>query len=449
MAVASRWAAAWQSRCTEGAGSILDWLMVLALSMIMALDFALSNVLSYSSGLRLLRKGVDPLSISLPAGVISYVPLVFGLLLGPIADQLHRPRLLVGAMLLWVLLTLLCGVVFANSRDDWVILPRFFLGVAEAAFVPSAVSLVSTHLPPQRFNLAVCVIFAGASAGSAFGYLMSQRLAENDCFYLLASLAAVPILLMLTARELKRPPVSWASLCSGLHHTYDISARSLCMCPSVVLVLFSTTVLGFSQIWNNFGMFWLVAERNISDSETSLGLALCDAIAGPLGAVLIGWFIDQMVCRVGFRRLSMLAWFILLLLLFQILALITPSSSRGMLWTFIVASAALKVPTAALLLSALVDLSPFNIRCTLVACTVVCFSAIGNGLGDLACEYLVQALVRADYKEPITLVNCYLVLFAAIGNFPLFIAGRRSEVDRETLRPILLHKTDGVAAPAP
>ena len=91
------------------------------------------------------------------------MPLFFGLLLGPVADQIHRPRLLICAMLVWVLLTVMCGVVYANTRDDWVLLPRFLLGVAESVFVPSAVSLISTHLPPQRFNLAVCVVFAGAS----------------------------------------------------------------------------------------------------------------------------------------------------------------------------------------------------------------------------------------------------------------------------------------------
>mmetsp|Transcript_33029 Transcript_33029/g.97334 ORF Transcript_33029/g.97334 Transcript_33029/m.97334 type:complete len:115 (+) Transcript_33029:69-413(+) len=102
----------------------------------------------------------------------------------------------------------------------------------------------------------------------------------------------------------------------------------------------------------------------------------------------------------------------------------------------------LKVPTCAMILSALVDLSPFNIRCSLVALTVVAFSAVGNGLGDLVVEYAVESLVLSGYAEPITLVDCYLVLLAAVGTFPLFVAGRRSEVDRETLRPVLVHKVD-------
>ena len=56
----------------------------------------------------------------------------------------------------------------------------------------SAVSLLSTHLPVERFNLGLCACFAGASAGSALGFLMLQSLTVRDCFFLLAALGTLP-----------------------------------------------------------------------------------------------------------------------------------------------------------------------------------------------------------------------------------------------------------------
>lgn len=141
------------------AGSVYAWFVVGAL--------AVTNMVSYVERLiptllfAPIKKdfGLSDTQVSLLAGfafVLFYV--LFGILIGRLADRSNRKRIIMVGIFLWSLATMTCGL----ARNFYqLFLARISVGVGESTLGPSATSIISDYFPRERLARALSV-YTGA-----------------------------------------------------------------------------------------------------------------------------------------------------------------------------------------------------------------------------------------------------------------------------------------------
>lgn len=93
----------------------------------------------------------------------------FGFPMGRLADSRSRRGLIAAGLVVWSVMTALCGVV----RTYWELLFfRMGVGVGEAALSPAAYSLITDYFPKHRLGLAMSVYGMGIYIGSGMAFLL-------------------------------------------------------------------------------------------------------------------------------------------------------------------------------------------------------------------------------------------------------------------------------------
>lgn len=100
-----------------------------------------------------------------PAFAICYA--IFGLPLGWAADRYSRRAVIFGGTIVWALATVACGL--AGSFET-LLVARIFVGVGEAALLPSAYSLISDGFPRDKLTLASSTFQMAGKVGSATAF---------------------------------------------------------------------------------------------------------------------------------------------------------------------------------------------------------------------------------------------------------------------------------------
>ena len=85
---------------------------------------------------------------------------------GIVADRISRKKLVVGSLFVWSLVTYLMG--YASSFDQLYML-RALMGISEALYIPSALSLITDWHEGKSRSLAVGVHMTGLYVGQAIG----------------------------------------------------------------------------------------------------------------------------------------------------------------------------------------------------------------------------------------------------------------------------------------
>jgi MFS family permease len=93
----------------------------------------------------------------------------FGILIGRLVDIYSRRTIIAIGMVLWSLLTTLCGMATTFPQ---MLLLRMGVGVGEAALSPAAYSLVADYVPPRRLSTAIGLYGAGIYVGSGLSFLL-------------------------------------------------------------------------------------------------------------------------------------------------------------------------------------------------------------------------------------------------------------------------------------
>ena len=100
-----------------------------------------------------------------PSFAICYA--LFGLPLGWAADRWSRRVVIFGGVIVWALATVACGFV---STFEELVLARVFVGVGEAALLPSAYSLIADAFPREKLTLATSTFQMAGKVGSATAF---------------------------------------------------------------------------------------------------------------------------------------------------------------------------------------------------------------------------------------------------------------------------------------
>ena len=134
-------------------------------------------------------------------------------LVGRLSDQLGRRRLFIGAIFLFTLTSLLCGI--ATSVYELIVF-RALQGISGGAFLPSATGIVSDHFGANRdraLGLFTSIFPFGNAVGPIFGGLMIQFWTWRGIFFInipvgvVLAIAAIAVIPPSTKRPAARTDV--------------------------------------------------------------------------------------------------------------------------------------------------------------------------------------------------------------------------------------------------
>ena len=146
------------------------WLVVAILMVAYVFSFVDRQILNLLVGPIRRDLGISDTQMSLLMGfsfAIFYT--ILGIPLGRLADSWNRRGLIATGVVVWSLMTSLCGL----AHTYWqLFLFRIGVGVGEATLSPAAYSMIADYFPPERRATAISVYSMGIYLGSGLAFLL-------------------------------------------------------------------------------------------------------------------------------------------------------------------------------------------------------------------------------------------------------------------------------------
>lgn len=330
---------------------------------------------------------------------------VAGLFMGIAADMVHRPRLIMGALVVWSGLTAASG---AARGFVSLAIPRMLIGVGESALTPTAMSLMGERVPASKLGLAAGVYYMGVPIGAGLSLILAGTLGPvigwRNCFFALGALGIViaPLLLLIRddARLKKRDSdrklgtaalgrivkTFWAEVSKSRPLQFTIAGG--------VCVHFVIGAATFEQLW-------LVRERGFEPAQIAIISGWVAVSAGILGNLFGGIAGDLWHSRTGRSRAGFLFWVLLLFLPLNIAyRFVDPASPIfwcGFFFAFFQLGAFYGPAFATLQ-----ELSSPSVRASVIAFSLLILNAVGVGGGVTAGGFAIDYLAAQGIEQPYT-----------------------------------------------
>ncbi len=351
-----------------------------------------------------------------------------GLFMGALADLVHRPRLIAGAMFVWSALTAASGLARGFLS---LALPRIFIGVGESALTPTAMSLLADRFPPDKRGFASGFYYIGVPLGVGVSLLVAgvlgPKLGWRNCFLLLGAIGVVFSFAILAVRE-TRPSRKAAAAASAppapkvgeLVRTF-LGALSKSRSLQLVILagVFIHLVLGAAA----FDQLWLVSERGFDKSWIAVASGLIAVTAGVAGNLTGGLLSDFFVRRTGQNRAMFMVIVLLVLLPVNLTYRLIPPENPIFWLCVAVGYFQLGVfygPT----FSAVQELCPPQVRSTVVAFYILSLNVVGLGLGTTGAGFLADYLKGQAVAHPLSWTLFAFTCLSALAIPCYFLASR-------------------------
>lgn len=216
---------------------------------------------------------------------------------GSIADRLSRKWLIVGSLGVWSLVTLLMGHCNTFSQMYWL---RGLMGISEALYIPSSLSLIADYHEGKSRSLAVGLHMTGLYLGQAvggFGAIFASALSWRMTFHWFGIIGVLYAVVLIFCLREKREAKATASPANP-------SAANPVISSTAEKSIFKSFGLIFSNI-----AFWIIlfffastslpgwATKNWLPTLFAQHLDGGMAVAGPVATITIAFssFIGVMV----------------------------------------------------------------------------------------------------------------------------------------------------------
>ena len=208
---------------------------------------------------------------------------------GMVADRVSRKWLVVGSLFVWSAVTLLMGYATTFNQLYWL---RATMGISEALYIPSALSLIADWHDGKSRSLAVGVHTTGLYVGQAiggFGAVVAAQLSWHQTFHIFGLIGvAYSLVLMLCLKEKREKPVPTTSL-----ERRELESPSLKKSRGMASVFAGlSAVLGTVAFW--VILFYFAAPslpgwgiRNWLPTLLSVNLGIPMTKAGPMATITI------------------------------------------------------------------------------------------------------------------------------------------------------------------
>ncbi len=361
-----------------------------------------------------------------------FVFLVFystmGLFMGFLADNVSRTRLIAAALALWSMLTALSGMAkgFVSLA-----IPRALIGVGESALAPAALSLLADKFPSSKLSFACSLYYLGIPLGAGLSFIIAGQLGPvigwRGCFYILGGIGLVAAMLMLFVKDTHRQPIRQNAYPQDQKLSFGHTARVLISefkrsAPLRYLIagsLFINLLFGAG----NFDQLWLVQERGFERAAIANLTGWIFVVAGIAGSLLGAYGVDYCKSRFNLPRIKSLFWVSLIIVPVGFIYRLSAPDTVGF-WLGFVAGLFYLGFYVGPFFSVVQELTPANVRGTMIAFSMLLSNIVGLGFGNLLCGVMIDWLANYGIAQPYTLSLITITGLANIGLIFFYLAGR-------------------------
>ena len=138
-------------------------------------------------------------------GIFLWIYAIVSPFAGTVADRLSRKWLIVGSLAVWSVVTLLMGYCTTFSQLKWL---RGLMGISEALYIPSSLSLIADYHSGKSRSLAVGIHMTGLYLGQAlggFGANLASALTWQQTFHWFGIIGVVYAAILVFCLKEARP----------------------------------------------------------------------------------------------------------------------------------------------------------------------------------------------------------------------------------------------------
>lgn len=328
---------------------------------------------------------------------------VMGLLMGALADRIHRPRLIAIGIFSWSALTAATG--FANNFMQ-LGLVRMFTGVGEATLTPAALGLLGDRFKQHQRAFAAGFYYLGAPIGIGAAFIIAGTLGAaigwRNCFFTLGAIGMVLTGFLFFLREprdeQKKPQLATKRPVSAV---YAEILQALRASPALCLLILGGVLVIFAQGTFVLDQLWLVHERHMNQKSAQQLAGTMFIAGGVLGSLVGGYLADLLQARRAGGRLWFLALIYLLGVPVGYIYRLLDTTGMAFHVCMFIGSMMITIGYGPLF-ACLQDLVPAQLRSTMTAFMILCMTLFGTSLGNLAVGGLADVFRVAGYSAPIT-----------------------------------------------
>ncbi len=221
---------------------------------------------------------------------------------GVVADKISRKKLVVGSLFVWSAVTFLMG--YATNFEQLYCL-RALMGISEALYIPSALSLIADWHEGKSRSLAIGIHMTGLYVGQAvggFGATIAATFSWNDTFHWFGVVGiAYSVVLALLLHDKPKPAFAAVSRQAASETKKESVWHGLCMVLStwafwVILIYFAVPSLpGWAT--KNWLPTLFAANLGIDMAQAGPMSTITIAASSFIGVILGGVLSDKWVLR--------------------------------------------------------------------------------------------------------------------------------------------------------
>ena len=316
------------------------------------------------------------------------------------AERYNRVRIIAGSVILWSMMTALCGVAGSFLA---LLAFRIGVGIGEAGCTPPANSLIADYFPARNRARALATYAMGITLGSvlanAFGGPIAQMFSWREAFLILGIPGIIVGVIVLFS--IKEPPRGYSDL-PGTQQVDRLGLRET-LAELAAKTTFWMNIAGATAVAfvgygvGNFSapFFQRTHEMNVAEVATQISVPL--GLAASLGAFTAGYLTDRISHRHPNAVALIPGWSLILSVPFYWLGFSTES---------------IPLALGALLVGNLLHYSYLGAqyticqgvastrsRATAVAIMLFVANLIGYGMGPLFVGFLSDALMTGHLEQ--------------------------------------------------
>ena len=359
---------------------------------------------------------------------------VMGVIMGAIADRVHRPKFMAIGVALWSLLTAATGM----AKNFWMLfLPRIFIGVGESILTPTAISYMSDYFPKRNMGFVAGFYYIAVPLGVALSFYIAGYLGPiwgwRNCFYALGLLGLILAFITYFFKESDKRQEDMILNEGKLNINIDVLKESFSELRATIksnlslrLTIYAGIAVNFVLGATVFDQLWLVNDKGFDRAEILLISGSIGLPAGILGTLFGGLGSDYYVRKTGNGRQLFLFWCLLIFTPFILLYRLTDDTGTlffALMFLGFFQWGTIYGPTT----SAVQEMAPKNHKAVVLAYYIFMVNFIGLGFSTTTAGIMIDALIAMGIENPYSVTIISFQALAAICLPLYYFAGKKRQ----------------------
>ena len=359
---------------------------------------------------------------------------VMGVIMGAIADRVHRPKFMAIGVALWSLLTAATGM----AKNFWMLfIPRIFIGVGESILTPTAISYMSDYFPKRNMGFVAGFYYIAVPLGVALSFYIAGYLGPiwgwRNCFYALGLLGLILAFITYFFKESDKRQEEMILNEGKLNINIDVLKESFLELRATIksnlslrLTIYAGIAVNFVLGATVFDQLWLVNDKGFDRAEILLISGSIGLPAGILGTLFGGLGSDYYVRKTGNGRQLFLFWCLLMFTPFILLYRLTDDTGTlffALMFLGFFQWGTIYGPTT----SAVQEMAPKNHKAVVLAYYIFMVNFIGLGFSTTTAGIMIDALIAMGIENPYSVTIISFQALAAICLPLYYFAGKKRQ----------------------